>query len=393
MNRLIRKVITIDLLCICTFLLLLSCKEPKDTAIGTPKIQAGTAHITGKISSPNEIHKNNGSVEIFVPHPVSGEVSRYKTPIDQSGKFSVEVDVETDISLIGLYTSVKVYKSLFVKVKSGEVTNIDITYNQNLDIEDVETEPEMYKHDMMQSVKIINDMLGIYDSKPEPEMVLYDKSPETYINFVKTTYSEKLEILKNDSLVSKEMKEILARDFKIWRYSIGVFDYDRSMRYNFRRMAKDTTVMPKIQKIDRSYFNFLKDFDLNNSQYLVCWSFSDFQLQILKNKTLALPEIGDQDIPSWLASVKAILTDVVGFKDGQYYDILAANAYGRQLVKDPRAVKGQQNQVLRPLTEQQKKNIADYWKEGEIAKILLRKNQQVVELHNANSPAGQTKEQ
>mgnify|MGYP003463977308 CR=1 FL=1 len=39
------------------------------------------------------------------------------------------------------------------------------------------------------------------------------------------------------------------------------------------------------------------------------------------------------------------------------------NAYGRQLIDE-----------AKPLTEKQKKNIAEYWKDGEIAKILLRKN-------------------
>ena len=107
-------------------------------------------------------------------------------------------------------------------------------------------------------------------------------------------------------------------------------------------------------------------------------SFSEFQLQMVRSKTLGLPEIGDQDIPTWLASAKAILSDAVGFKDGQYYDILAANAYGKQLVKDAHPVKGQQSQVLRPLTEQQQKNIADYWKDGEIRKILFRKNLEMV---------------
>jgi hypothetical protein len=362
-----RKKIKVNFICLFSFLLLLSCKPAMDTAIGTPKIKAGTAKLTGKIISPKDRIGDDSSVNIFVPHPISGEIYKYKTTIDQSGRFSIDIDVETDVSLIGLSTSLMPYNSLFVKVRSGGVTNMDITYNLDLNIEDVRTTPRMSKHDMMQSMKVINDMLGIYDSKPEPQMVLYDKSPETYINFVQTSYSDKFEILKKDSLVSKEIKEILARDFKIWRYSIGVFDYDKSMKDNFRRMAKDTTVIPNIQKIDRSYFSFLKDFDLNNPQYLVCSSFSDFQIKMLKNTTLALPEIAEQDIPSWLTSVKAILSDVVGFKDGQYYDILAANAYGRQL-----------NEEVTPLTEKQKKNIADYWKEGEIAKILLRKNQQVV---------------
>src|SRR5690606_10523596 len=90
---------------------------------------------------------------------------------------------------------------------------------------------------------------------------------------------------------------------------------------------------------------------------------------------LGIPVIGESDIPSWLASVKGILADLVGFDEGPYYDILAANAYGQQL-----------NEQLEPLTDKQKEHIADYWKNGEIAKILFRKNQQVIELNKVKSP-------
>ncbi|MGY4383186.1 hypothetical protein ACVWYN_000205 [Pedobacter sp. UYP24] len=155
-----------NFICLFSFLLLLSCKHPVDTSIGAPKIKAGTAKITGRIISPKDTPKDNNVVEISVPHPISGEIFKYKTVTDQSGNFSIDIDVETDV---------------------------------------------------------------------------------------------------------------------------------------------------------------------------------------------------------WIASVKAILSDVVGFTSGQYYDVLAANAYGRQL-----------NEEAKPLTEKQKRNIADYWKEEEIAKILLRKNQQVV---------------
>ena len=358
--------LTFHLFLLLSFILLLSCKPKPDLAIGTPQIKAGTAKITGKIMSGNELYKNDGSVEIFVSHPVSGELFKYTTAIDRSGKFSIDVDVETDVSLIGLYTSVKPYNSLLVKVRSGEVTNIDITYNLNLDIEDVQTTPEMNKYDMMRSLPVINQMVGVYDLTPEPQIALYDKRPEAYINFLKARVSEKLEILNKDSLISKELKQILTKDFTIWRYKVGVFNYEGSMKFNFRNMVKDsTTKIPEIQKIDSSYFAFLKDFNLDDPEYLVCSNFADFQNEILKNKTLALPEIAELDIPTWLTEVKAKLSSLIGFKEGQYYDVLAANAYGRQIITDKK-----------PLTARQKKNISDYWKEGEIGKILLRKNQQ-----------------
>ena len=74
--------------------------------------------------------------------------------------------------------------------------------------------------------------------------------------------------------------------------------------------------------------------------------------------------------------MKSILADVLGFDNGQYYDILVANAYALQL-----------NEELKPLTEKQKENIKKYWKNGEIAKILFRKNQQVIEFEKFKSPA------
>jgi hypothetical protein len=358
--------IKVNLICLFLFLGLISCKADIDTSIGVPKITAGKAKITGKITSPNDSHKVNGVVDIFVTHPISGEIFKYKADIDKSGKFAIDVDLETDVSLIALYTSVKPHKTLLVKVKTGGTTNIDITYNENLEISDVETTPQMNKVDMMQALPIVYKMVGIYDAVPEPQIPLYDKSPEAYVSFIKSRVSEKLDTLNKDSLLSTELKSILAKDFTVFRYAIGIFDYERSMKFNFRNYVKDTTLTPDIQKVNKSYFSFLKSFDLNNPQYLLCSNFMSFQTGILKNATLSLPEIADQDIPSWLTSVKASLADLIGFKDGQYYDILAANAYGKQLIEEKR-----------PLTEKQIKNIKDYWKDGEIAKILLRKNEKV----------------
>lgn len=360
------KYITLNLFCLGSFLVLLSCKQPVDSAIGTPKIQASTAKITGKIISPNDRHKNDGFVEIIVPHPISGELAKYKTVIDQSGRFAIDVDVETDFTIIGLHTSIKPHNSLLFKVKSGNVTNLDITYNTNLDIEDVQTVPEMNKYEMMRSLSIINKMLNIYSSEPDPQVPLDNTSPEGFLKHIKTTVNDKLKAIDNDSLISAEWKGHMVRDFRIWYYSAGTFNYEKSIKMAYRN-SRDSTAVPRITKIDRSYFSYFKYLDLNNPKYLVCGSFSDFQRQVLRNEILAIPKIGDTDIPTWMAEVKAILSDLVGFKDGQYYDILAANAYGKQLIED-----------VQPFSKKQKKNVAAYWKDNEIAKILLRKNQQII---------------
>jgi hypothetical protein len=360
---------TLQLFCLLGILVLLSCKQPVETSIGTPKIHAGVAKITGKIISPNDRYRDSGVVEISVPHVISGELSKYKAVIDQSGRFAIDVDVETDVSIIGLYTSLKPYNTLIFKVKSGDVTNLEITYSMNLDIIDVQTEPKMNRHEMMQTMPINNKMLNIYGSEPDPQIPLNDTSPEGFLKHMKTTIDDKLQAIDQDSLLSEEWKGYMTKNFRIWYYAIGTFNYEKSIKMAYRNSG-DTTTVPKITKIDKSYFKYFKDLDLNNPQYLVCGTFSDFQKSVLTNEILAIPKIADSDIPTWLASVKAILSDLVGFKDGQYYDILAANAYGKQLIED-----------AKPLSDKQKKNIEAYWEKNEIAKILLRKNQQVI---NAN---------
>ena len=363
----------LNVFCLFSLLFFLSCKPSADMVVDTPTIKAGTSKLTGRIISPNDTNSDSLFVNITIPYPISGEYVKYKAFVDQSGKFSIDVDVETDISLIGLYTSLNPEKFLHVKLTSGGVTNIDIAYNLDDDIKNIDIMPNMAQNDMTRGFEVINKMIGYRSGRtPEP---LYEKNTDYFLNYAKTILSERLEIINNDTMISKELKEVLSRDFRLFLYNAHVFNYEEEMILNYHNTNDDKDKKPDIQKIDKSYYHFLKDFNLNDPRYLHCFEFLEFQKKILQNETLGLSVIGESDIPSWLANVKVILSDLVGFNDGPYYDILAANAYARQL-----------NEEVKPLTEKQKKNILNYWKKGEIAKILFRKNQKVIELDKVKSP-------
>jgi thiol-disulfide isomerase/thioredoxin len=360
-----------NLLCILSLLFFLSCNQSAVSSIGIPTIKAGTAKLTGRIINPDGAHQDSILLTIGVTHPISGEYVKQETLTDRSGKFAIDVDVETDITLISLYTSLR-RKPLYVKLTIAGTTNIDITYNSNFEIKNLEVRPAgMSQTDMINSIAIMDEMLE-YHGAPT---TLYDKSTDVFLAYAKSAVSKRMEILNNSPLLSKEIKGILTKDFRLFQYSGFVFDYEKYMMMNYQNVTQDEFNKPAIKKIDKSYYRFLKDFKLNDPQYLNCYSFLEAQKKILQNEILDLPQIGETDIPSWLAKVKVILTDLVGFNDGPYYDILVANAYGRQL-----------NEEIRPLSEKQKENIISYWKKGEIAKILLRKNRQVVELDKFKSP-------
>lgn len=367
------KISKVNLICIFSFLFLLSFKSHVSAGIDETKIKAGTSRITGKITSSNQEDPSSIAVNMTISLPISGEYVKHQAQVDKSGQFSVDVDLETDISLISLSTSVNPEHSLVVKLISGSTTNLNLSYGLDNGIKHIEVSPAMNKDDMMRGFETINKMF-VHKSGRVPEP-LYAKSTDYFLNYAKNIVDERLAIVKEEKLLSPALKQLLEKDFKLSMYTTHVFDYEGEMLLNYRNVSRDEISKPDLQKIDRSYFGFLKDFNLNDSQYLQCFSFLEFQKQILQNETIGLPLIGDMDIAIWLKSAKLILADLVGFDNGAYYDILAANAYARQLTEE-----------LKPLTENQRKHINGFWKNGEIAKILMRKNQQVVELAKSKSP-------
>lgn len=366
------KTLKLHLYGILCFLFLLTANSVFGIGIDTPLIKAGTAKLTGTITMPDGIKKDSIFVNISIPYPISGEQGRYKVLVNPSGKFAIDVKVEMFSSFVGFYTSVDPYQTLLVKLTSDSVTHIDISYSSANSISNIQVKPTMNKNDVIEGIALIGKMIEFRPNRAPK--VLYDKSTDDFLNHAKTSIAERLTIVDNEPSISKELKELLSKDFRLFMYSGHVFDYEGEMMLNYRNTG-DTSKKPNIQKIDRSYFRFLRNFRLHDPQYTLAFSFPEFQKQILQNETLAIPQIGESDIPTWLVSVKAILSDLLGFNDGLYYDILAANAYARQL-----------NEEVKPLTAKQKENITNYWNKGEIAKILFRKNEQVLEFDKFKSP-------
>ncbi|MGQ7855226.1 TlpA family protein disulfide reductase [Pedobacter sp. WC2501] len=357
-----------------SLLFLLLCKQSVSKIVDVPKLAFGKAKLIGRLRVPDGVNIDSAFVKITVSHPISGEFVKYKALVDRSGNFSIDADVETAVSYIHFSTSLNPGKPLFIKLKCAANTHLDIAYNSDLDIENITVEPSMDQNDMTRYYGLIRKMIEYSPTrKREP---LYDKGTGDFLEYARSLLSEILTVVKNDTLISKELKSMLNNDFRLFFYKGAVFDYDKAMMANYSITNGGKEKKLVIKEVDRSYYRFLKELKLNDPQYLYTSTFLEFQKQILLNKTLAVPQIGETDISNWLSKTKIILSDLVGFRDGLYYDILAANAYGRQLTEE-----------LRPLSEIQKKNILKYWGNKEIAKILFRKNKEVVELDKFKSPA------
>jgi len=220
-----------------------------DINTDTTTIVAGTSKITGRIITPDGHNKDNINVTITVLHPISGENVRHKVVADQSGKFSLDFDVETETSSLGLYTSVSPYKTLIITPTTNDSTHIDITYDSDFNIKNVDVTPAMNKYDMRQSMEVLNKMINYRPNKP-PGWVyprLYDKTTDEFLDKVRSTVSERLALfVDNDKIFSKEFKDIIAKDYRLFLYTGHVFDYEAEMKRNYRNATQDRVGMPEL---------------------------------------------------------------------------------------------------------------------------------------------------
>ncbi|OPZ96629.1 MAG: thiol-disulfide oxidoreductase [Bacteroidetes bacterium ADurb.Bin416] len=185
----------------------------------------------------------------------------------------------------------------------------------------------------------------------------------------------KLAITYTDSLLSPMGKQYLANEFKLFFVHFRMFDYKFMMRLDYSRFNEKDTLLNgfSIKNPDRSYYGFLKRYDLNNPLYLYNESYATLLQTILSNDTLNIPPINDSPIEEWLDEVKPIMADLVGFKTGLFYDMLAANAYAKQF-----------NEKQQPLSDKQQENIKRFYKNKGISDVLLRKNEEIKKMDAEN---------
>jgi len=345
-----------------------SCTPVNNDRLPDPKIQAGIAKVEGRITN---YHPKKGEsapvLTLSVPHPVSAEMGVFKTQPGVDGRFYFEVPVEctSNIGMIGceLFDDNAVSLGLI----PGEVTKLEITYDS----------PDNLKAKMVSSIGLTSGDLPYYykmfinfivDRKSEG---YYTMSPEDFSHFaIEKLMVQRLKRSINDSVISEKAKRLITNQCKLKYLKGALLTYPEyiSLNYrNFKKKGEPDNFTPQEPKI--TYYSLLKDFNLNDPQYLYNDQYTEVFETILSNKTLNIPAIKDTPVKEWLIGVKTTMAGLIGSDTGLFYDLLATNAYARQF-----------NNELKPLSDQQKENIRSYFKNEEIPKILLKRNEEVIKL-------------
>lgn len=351
----------IAVLGICT--LSSACTNLDKKLLPEPKIQAGIAKLSGKI----EGYKPEMKITLTIPTPITLDIQGQDIKIGDDGSFSMEVPIETNPA-IGFIYNLGTDDGYTVSLEDNKETKIVI----NKDSIAVISGPNFYteyNHHMSEAMIKAAQTPFKYDILNKELLDSCIDNPKRYIPINQYDLDKRLDIFNKDSLLSEQSKTFLTYYFKSQHIG-SPLRFKEDIQLTFRNIKEegDTTTIT-VNEPDLSYYTFLKDYDLGNPYYLYSEVYGRIFQTILRNKTFNIPEIKDIPIKEWLAGVKNTMTDLIGTNKGLFYDMIISQAYMRQL--------GYQ---LEPLSEKQIQNIKDYFGEAGMAKVLLRKNEEVAKL-------------
>lgn len=356
MKTLFSKLIFCLLLTILTPCLHGKNRTTQDKTLPLPTLNYGNATLNGHIDPSLMDSFQLNSLTLYAYNPFYSPFklkslvhAEYEIPLSKDGSIHAEIPMFSE-AIGALLLSYKT-ETIFIGLAPNRETTLNISL-ENGKIKTTGKSPfplsseEVYKCFDFYANDIIAGTL--YNTTcTDPGSSIQERKEEILKKLLKQQN-------RIDSLPSQG-KELISYDNKILKL-IDLFDYS-----------------PKSNG-DRSYYRFLKDFHLDDPYYLYSTNYGAFMEILLDDSILAIPPITEKTVPEWLAEVKPNLQDLLGFKKGQFYDLLAASAYYQQLDQK------------KTLSETQKKNIKDYFTTTGTDRFLFHTNSELEEKLSALSP-------
>lgn len=340
-----------------------ACSSPNEKILPEPKIKAGIAKLSGKI----EGYKPGMTIVLLVPTPITMDLQRQDIKVGDDGTFSLEILIETNPALGFIYNA-DTGDGYTVSLEDNNETKIIIKKDSITVVSGPDFYTEYNKH-TSEAIDAAAQTASRYDLLNKEVLDTCIENPKRYIPINQYDLGKRLDIFKNDSLLSEQSKIYLTYYMKALHIGTPLqFVEEIEMVWKNIREEGDTTTI-KVNEPDLSYYTFLKDYDLGNPYYLYSEVYGRIFQTMLRNETFNIPEIKEAPINEWLTGVKNTMSNLIGTDKGLFYDMIISQAYMRQL-----------SYQLEPFSEKQIQNIKDYFGDAEIAKILFRKNEEVAKL-------------
>lgn len=340
-----------------------------------PKIKSGITRIEGKVLRDSiSLTTDNFTLELFVPCFLTSRYETYSTTLDKEGRFHFEFPSECTANIGSLLLNGKTVPFVFTQENK---TSLEIMLDKVGIIKEITSNnPLIFTP---RDIAHWEHVIPYIQTSPKniKSKMLLELETDKFADFqLSNNIKPRLDIIVNDSILSEKAKTWMINTFKLFFVKVGLFQYEETMRDYYHKNYPDKKVEDYTPpSITPSFYSFLKELNLNSPQNLYNNSYLQLIQTILADKTLKLPAIGEMPIKIWLKQVKSVMMPLVGFDDGLFYDVLTANAYCKQFESE-----------LCPLSEKQKQNILAYFKDEEVAKILMSRNAEIEKMASEKPP-------
>lgn len=352
--------------------LFFNCSDKKEKSVlPEPKIEAGIAKVKGKVIGLDE--NKDFSLAIAVYNPITIDHLEKEVSVNKNGEFSLDIPIETN-PCIGLIKSSLSDDIFFINFSLGEETIFDYIIDEQTGVTlDIKGGPSFFVENNKYASELFLQALSAAKTSVfinKDSISRFINNPKELVPFLmEYDLKERLGVFQFDERISKQAKFYYENELKLLTAEMSFFNYVDKITnlYNAIKLEGDTAIV--VEQPDRSYYSFLKEFRLGNPYYLYSYFYPTVLQLIIQDDNLKIPPINDTPVEEWLKEVKGILDDLIGKDTGIFYDVLISNAYARQL---------SYNQV--PFSDKQIQNINEYFDNAEIAKILLRKNDELLKI-------------
>ncbi|MDR2057874.1 MAG: redoxin family protein [Dysgonamonadaceae bacterium] len=330
----------------------------------------GKATLSGKFSGHFPVGQIF-SVKITVPNSILGtskQVDEYETHLEPDGSFSLSIPLFHSVYAL-FSVNDNDYGAFFLS--PDKATKIDLSLNEKSEIqikiikgqgltpEDMDKINRQFM-EFIQKVYDPNSLCGLH----------FNMSPDQYKKYILEWTEKQLLTVKDNDDLPESLKQLQYRQLKWYTFINYLFGYEDMVRYLYENQSavkneNDTVFVPV--KPDKSYYSFIRFFDMNNPPLFNAPAYPGIFRQILDNNVLNIPRIDSWPITDWLKKVKATMADLTGSDTGLFYDMLALHAYWKQL-----------DEELKPFSDQQKEDIKIYFKNPTFVKFLFTANEETV---------------
>ncbi|WP_300283662.1 TlpA disulfide reductase family protein [uncultured Alistipes sp.] len=206
---------------------------------------------------------------------------------------------------------------------------------------------------------------------PRSETPLWELSPEAFVAGEMERLKERTGGAIDTFGFSERARRWLTKEFRQLYLKGRLLTYREAMELDWRSRAGSSyfgdSEPPVLPVFRRSDFAFLRQFELNDPQNLYGSYWPEVLQYMLATDSLYIPPIREKDVAQWKKEVGARLSDLLGFDEGLFYDLLAVQSYVRQMEEEGL-----------PLSDTQIERVRAYFSGGPIERDLLTLHEKTV---------------